>query len=111
MLLRHHSEVAPVTYGDEAKGVEMRPLITEQEGAPTFALRLFTLAPGGHTPLHQHPWEHEVYVLAGSGSVHGAEGERPLRVGDAVFIGPGELHQFRSQAGMQFICCIPHPPR
>ena len=45
--------------------MELRPLITKAEGAPRFAMRVFTLEPAGHTPYHAHEWEHEVYVLAG----------------------------------------------
>ena len=109
MLVRNRDEVAPVTYGDEVKGVEMRPLITDREGAPTFSMRAFTLEPGGQTPLHAHQWEHEVYILAGSGTVRSQDGERALRAGDSVFLGPNELHQFRGGAdGLQFICCVPH---
>ena len=109
MLVRNRSEAETVTYGDEAKGVEMRPLITERDGAPHFAMRVFTLDPGGHTPYHDHAWEHEVFVLAGSGVVRAADGERPLRAGDAIFVAPQETHQFRAGTdGLQFICCVPN---
>src|SRR5512139_2657339 len=109
MLVRNRDAVEPVTYSDDAEGVAMRPLLTEQEGAPNFAMRVFTLDPQGHTPYHAHDWEHEVYVLEGTGNVRGKDGERPLRRGDAVYIAPNEEHQFRAGAsGIQFICCIPH---
>ena len=109
MLVRNRDEVETVTYSGDAKGVEMRPLITERDGAPHFALRVFTLAPDGHTPYHAHEWEHEVYILEGTGTVRGKDGERPLRSGDSVFLAPHEQHQFRAgRAGLQFICCIPH---
>ncbi len=110
MLVRNRAEVEPVTYSGDAVGVEMRPLITEREGAPTFAMRVFTLEPEGHTPYHTHTWEHEVYIMKGTGSVRGTAGERVLRPGDAVYIAPQEEHQFRAGAeGLQFICCVPHP--
>ena len=109
MLLRNREQVEVVTYSDDAQGVEMRPLITEREGAPHFAMRVFKLDPDGHTPYHTHAWEHEVYILAGTGTVRGADGERALRPGDAVFVAPDEEHQFRAGAtGLQFICCVPH---
>ena len=109
MLVRNRDDVETVTYSDDAKGVEMRPLITEKEGAPHFAMRVFTLDPEGHTPYHSHAWEHEVYILSGAGTVRGKEGERSLRPGDAVLLAPHEEHQFRAGAtGLQFICCVPN---
>jgi quercetin dioxygenase-like cupin family protein len=109
MLVRNRDDVEVVTYSDDAQGVEMRPLITERDGAPHFAMRVFKLAPDGHTPYHAHEWEHEVYILDGTGTVRSADGERGLRAGDAVFLGPHEEHQFRAgRAGLQFICCVPH---
>ena len=37
-----------------ANGVSIRWLISEEDGAPDFALRLFEVKPGGHTPYHKH---------------------------------------------------------
>ncbi len=109
MLVRNREEVEPVTYGGEAVGVEMRPLITEREGAPTFAMRVFKLDANGHTPYHAHAWEHEVYILGGTGTVRGQKGERAVRPGDCVFLLPHEEHQFHAgPGGLQFICCVPH---
>ena len=51
------------------KGVWIRWLIGEDSGAPNFFLRLFEVEPGGHTPFHSHPFEHEVYVLSGEGRI------------------------------------------
>ena len=109
MLVRNREQVETVTYSDDSQGVEMRPLITQRDGAPRFSMRVFTLQPGGHTPYHAHEWEHEVYILEGAGVVCGTDGERPLRCGDSVFLAPFEEHQFRAGVeGLQFICCVPH---
>ena len=109
MLVRHRDAVDTVTYSDDSRGVEMRPLITEREGAPHFAMRAFKLEPNGHTPYHAHAWEHEVYILDGDGTVRSRDGERPLHAGDAVLVAPHEEHQFSAGAhGLQFICCVPH---
>jgi quercetin dioxygenase-like cupin family protein len=56
--------------------VKVRWLITKEIGAENFAMRLFEIEPGGYTPLHSHPWEHEVFILEGEGVVIGENKER-----------------------------------
>lgn len=81
------------------QGVGVRELITDRDGAPNFAMRVFDVEPGGHTPLHEHPWEHEVYVLAGAGELRGGETPQPFSVGDAIYVPGGERHQFVNTGG------------
>ena len=52
-----------------AAGVEMRMMVGRDDGAPNFAMRHFTVGPGGHSPRHQHNYEHEVFVLEGQARV------------------------------------------
>ena len=75
---------------------------------PNFVLRVFTVRPGGRTPRHTHPWEHEAYILAGEGRVEG-ESEFDVAPGDAVFVAPGELHCFinAGEEDLRFICVVP----
>jgi quercetin dioxygenase-like cupin family protein len=93
-----------------AEGVKVRWLITEETGAPNFAMREFALEPGGSTPRHAHPWEHEVFVLAGKGTVSGEVGDEPVKPGDVVFVPQDEEHQFRNDGDeeLRFLCLIPH---
>ena len=95
---------------DGIKNVKMKGLITGDDGAPTFALRLFELGPEGCTPYHNHPWEHEVYILDGHGEVLSDKGSTPLVSGKAVFISPGETHQFRNtdKKPFKFLCIVPN---
>jgi quercetin dioxygenase-like cupin family protein len=92
------------------RGATVRWLISENDGAPNFAMRQFTLAPGGHTPRHFHPYEHEVFVLEGEGVVIEGDTEHPLRAGDVVFVRPDEIHQFRNPGSvpLKFLCLIPN---
>ena len=91
-----------------AKDVRIRWLVHQPDGARNFYLRQFELAPGGHTPRHQHDWEHEVYVLSGGGSAVSAQGEKPIALGTALFVEPNEVHQFRAgPEGMKMLCIIP----
>ena len=88
---------------DGAEGVTMRMLIGPDDGAVNFNMRMFELAPGGHTPRHSHRWEHEVYVLRGSGTVVTPDGDMPLRPGQAVYVAPKARRTAHAAAG------IPNP--
>jgi quercetin dioxygenase-like cupin family protein len=96
-----------------ASGVTMRVAIGPDDGAPNFVLRVFTLEPGGHSPRHTHPYEHEVFIHAGRGEVF-CEGEsRPVGPGHVAYIPPGALHQFRNTGDgpLVFVCVIPRPDK
>jgi quercetin dioxygenase-like cupin family protein len=92
-----------------AHATTMRVLIGPDAGAPTFVMRMFEIAPGGHTPLHQHQWEHEVFVLDGEGEVASSDERIPLEPRAAVFVAPGEEHQFvnAGRETLRFLCLIP----
>ena len=60
------------------------------DGAPSFSMRQFEVAPGGHTPKHSHAHEHEVFVLEGTGVVLEGDREHPLRPGTVVFVPPND---------------------
>ena len=109
MIIRHFTDVKLIEAESGASGASLRELITVREGAPNFAMRLFEVAPGGSTPFHSHPWEHEVFVLDGLGAIGTVDGPRPVRGGDSVFIPGDERHQFRNVGGepLRFICVIP----
>ena len=111
MQVKHVNEVEPTRYeGQDSEGVVIRPLITQSDGAPTFATRYFEIAPGGYTPHHKHEWEHEVFVIRGEGTVTGPSGPTPLTPGTAVFIPGQEEHQFRNTGSepLVFTCAVPN---
>jgi quercetin dioxygenase-like cupin family protein len=93
-----------------AAGCTVRWLLGEKDGAPNFAMRQFEVSPGGHTPRHSHPYEHEVYVLAGSGVVYEGDDPREINAGDVIYVAPDDIHQFRNTgpSPMQFLCMIPN---
>lgn len=95
----------------EARGVQMRVLISDKNGAPNFVMRVFEIEPGGHTLFHTHPWEHEVYVLEGKGAVKSKDGDHPIEKDSFALIDPGEEHQFVNTGDtvLKFICVIPIP--
>ena len=89
---------------------KVRWLITKEMGAQNFAMRLFEMEAGGYSPLHKHPWEHEVFILEGEGSLFDGEKAAPFQAGDVIFIPPNDLHQFRnsSEKPLKFLCLIPN---
>ncbi len=94
-----------------ASGAKMRMLIGPDEGAPNFHMRHFEVEPGGHTPHHEHDFEHEVLILAGTGMAKSATGDKPIKAGDVVYVPANEKHQFVTTGDqpLQFICLIPAP--
>jgi quercetin dioxygenase-like cupin family protein len=106
------AEAVPVQI-EGAVNCKIRCLITPEDNAPSFSMRMFEVAAGGHTAHHSHGYEHEVYILEGSGVVLENNIEHPLRPGTAVFVPPNEVHQFRNTGTttMKFLCSIPHPLR
>lgn len=109
MRMLHCRDVEAKNANEGASKLKVRWLITEEMGAPNFAMRLFEMQPKGHSPFHSHPWEHEVFVLEGDGLVVSEEGEKKFRTGDAILILPNEKHQFRNNGEkiLKFLCLVP----
>jgi quercetin dioxygenase-like cupin family protein len=110
MLVRRAEsmEPTPVTM-DGVKGVTMRVMVGRGDGAPNFAMRHFSVEPGGHTPRHAHNYEHEVFVVGGSGRAECDGAFQPIRAGDVLFVEPNRTHQFvnTGEAPLEFLCLVP----
>ena len=94
---------------DGAKDCQVKLAVTARDGAPNFAMRIFEVSSGGHTPLHHHPYEHEIFVMEGQGTVWRDGKEVSIKAGDVLYIQANEQHQFKN-AGNQafkFMCLIP----
>jgi quercetin dioxygenase-like cupin family protein len=89
---------------------KVRWLVGPSDGAPNFAMRQFEVAPGGHTPRHSHPYEHEVFVLSGEGTVYCGDTPHKLTAGVCLFVAPDEIHQFRNDGNepLKFLCLVPN---
>ncbi|MCI0365645.1 MAG: cupin domain-containing protein [Phycisphaerales bacterium] len=110
MLIRRADDVAGTPMQmDGVKGVSMRMMVGRADGAPNFAMRHFTVEPGGYTPHHSHNYEHEVFIVEGQARVeHDGEFEQ-VRAGDVVFVQPNAVHQFvnTGAAPLKFLCLVP----
>jgi len=98
----------PVMEGAE-KVFKQVPL-SKADDAPNFVFRVFTIEPGGHTPLHTHQFEHLNYIIEGSGVLVAEKRENPIKKGDFIMVLPGETHQYRNTArrgNLVLICAVP----
>ena len=94
---------------DGAEGVEIRILIGKEDGAENFIMRMFELQPGGHTPLHTHPHEHELFIVEGEGVFVFEGAEHPVSPEDVVLVDGGKEHCFKNTGSglMRMLCLIP----
>jgi quercetin dioxygenase-like cupin family protein len=93
MILKHYRDV-PAEPVEGEPGLTIRLLIAKGDGAPNFAMRYMEVEPGASSPHHSHGWEHEVFILGGQGMARSGEYQIPVKAGDAVYVAPGEVHQF-----------------
>lgn len=109
MKVFDHKQVEAKEAGEGSAKLKVRWLITKEMGAPNFAMRLFEMESSGNSPLHTHPWEHEVFVLDGEGVLVGGDKEREFKAGDVIFVAPNEKHQFKNSGSkmLKFLCIVP----
>ncbi len=106
MKVSNYLDTKPI---QELPGVVKREVITADDGAPHFCMRVFEVEPGSSTPSHSHPWEHEVFVLSGRGVAVGEQGETQIAKDSVIFIPTNEHHCLvnNSNEPLRFICVIP----
>jgi quercetin dioxygenase-like cupin family protein len=110
MKIEKSSNVTKSPVGDEgAKDVAIRWLISKKDGAENFAMRMFELQPGGHTPLHTHPQEHEVFILEGKGTFVFEGQKHPFGAEYVIFVPPNREHRFMNTGDslLRMLCIIP----
>jgi quercetin dioxygenase-like cupin family protein len=111
MYIARLDSVAKTTPALEgARGVHKQIPLSRQDGVPTYSFRVFTIEPGGHTPFHQHEFEHMNYVMEGEGTLVSEDREHELTEGDFALVLPGEKHQYKNSSQNQtlvMICAVP----
>ncbi|GAB3667265.1 cupin domain-containing protein [Halopiger thermotolerans] len=95
---------------DAADGLEKGVLISDEHGAPNFAIRRFVLDPGAEVPKHTNAVEHEQYVLEGEYTVGIEDEEYEVAAGDSLLIPAGAVHWYRNESDEQgaFLCAVPN---
>jgi len=89
--------------------VSVSKMVAECDGAPSSAMRLFEIEPGGNTPWHAHDWEHVIFGVEGRGALKSENGEAEFGPGDALLVEPNEEHNFVNvgDSPLKFICVVP----
>jgi quercetin dioxygenase-like cupin family protein len=115
LIVKSNNVVAEDMAKIGAERVKVRYLIDERHGSNRFALRQYTVEKGGHTPLDQHQYEHQVYVLAGKGLLKESKDGpalRELHEGDVIFVPSNGAHQFINKRDEPFIfLCVKGNPK
>ena len=108
MTVKHTTEVEAKNVS-AGKDTTIQVLISSQEG-PNFALRKFSMLPGGGMPRHTNTVEHEQYVLRGHARVGIGEEIYEVKQGDVVFIPADEIHFYENigEEPFEFLCIIPN---
>ncbi len=111
MIIKSQDQVKQVPVEMEgAVGARVQVLLGPEDKAPTMAMRIFELAPNGHTPYHKHAFEHEVVILDGNIAVKTPQGDIPVKPGDVMLVMPDEMHQFKNCSDSdtaRFMCLVP----
>ncbi|MEM3404437.1 MAG: cupin domain-containing protein [Nitrososphaeria archaeon] len=109
MKIFNYKEVDLKKAEEGSQNLYVRWLITKDMGAEHFAMRLFEMEIDGYSPKHKHPWEHEVFILQGTGVIYSQEQEKSFKSGDVIFIPANEEHQLRNtgKETVIFLCLIP----
>jgi quercetin dioxygenase-like cupin family protein len=68
-------------------------LISLEDNPPTCTMTYSVIEPGKTSSHHIHPWEHEVYIIEGSGVLVCDGKEYPVKAGDGMFI-PGNVDHY-----------------
>ena len=90
---------------------ETQVLLGPNDGMPNFAMRRFSMGPGGGMPRHTNTVEHEQFVLRGRARI--GIGDRVHEVGpeDVLYIPAGVPHYYEVvEAPFEFLCMVPNAP-
>ena len=80
-------------------GTNAARLINLDDNPPTCTLTYSEIPPGGTSAHHIHEWEHEVYIIEGSGTLICDGISYPVKAGDALFIPPNVDHYTLNNGG------------
>jgi quercetin dioxygenase-like cupin family protein len=106
-----HADNVPADTVAAGEGTTYQELIGAGE-APNFAMRRFTMQPGGGIPPHTNAVEHEQYVLRGRATIGIGDETIEIERDDVIYIPAGVRHWYRVDGDepFMFICVVPNQP-
>jgi len=110
-MIARPSASIPVQPVPAGTGTTRQVLIGPEVG-PNFALRKFSMEPGGGMPLHTNTVEHEQYILNGRASVVIGDQLLEVQKDDVVFIPGGVPHSYTAVGDepFEFLCAVQNLP-
>lgn len=93
----------------EAKGANMKVLVSPNEGWDGYVMRVVEVEEGGYSPKHTHDWPHINYMIEGKGELMIDGKNHPVEAGSYSYVPANSLHQFRNvgTTPFKFICIVP----
>ena len=100
-------ELKPAPQVEGTQGAGLRWL-TDKNSARFFFMRHVVMEVGGTIGLHEHPYDHQIFIIKGKGrcTVEGEEIE--VSEGCYALVPGGVVHSFENTGDipLEFICCI-----
>ncbi|MEW5923681.1 MAG: cupin domain-containing protein [Candidatus Zixiibacteriota bacterium] len=109
MPVRKYNEIEKIKIAMEGVvGTTKMVPLSQKEGWEDYTMRVFNIAPGGHTPKHAHDWEHVNYIMSGRGRLTIDGKVHEVETKDFAFVPPNTLHQFENpyDENLEFICIV-----
>jgi len=110
-MAHRRAEDVPAEEVEAGEGTVRQVLIGPDEG-PNFALRRFTMQPGGGMPRHTNQVEHEQYVLRGRARIGVGDQVHEVAADDVIYIPAGVPHWYETvgEEPFEFLCAVPNAP-
>ncbi len=110
-MLHKQANDVPAEMVPVGRGATKQVLIGADE-APNFAMRKFSIQPGGGMPPHTNTVEHEQYVLRGRARLGIGDKTLVAQAGDVIFIPAQTPHWYEVEGAepFEFLCLIPNMP-
>jgi quercetin dioxygenase-like cupin family protein len=85
---------------------QVKELTAQETGDQNLNIKIFEMLPQGHSPLHQHPAHHRLFITNGEGVIFDGTKNTTIQSGDAVYIMTNEPHQLKTigEKTLKFIC-------
>jgi quercetin dioxygenase-like cupin family protein len=109
-IIKHDEIVRDQIRAEGVTNTTGAKIIGPAQGWPDHTLRVFRVGPRGHTPHHQHDWEHVNYIISGKGRLTIGDVTHEVTQGDFAYVPPNTSHQFENPYAedFEFICIVPN---